>query len=223
MLADVLAAAPDTLGTEYEADGQALVRRFEGYVVATVADCQQAVNDRQEVATRIAKVRAFFAPMKTAAHALHKAICARENAVVGPFEQVDAGLRKGIQAFTQAEQQRIRAEEQRLAEERRREDQARVLAEAAALEQAGESAMAEAVVEQAIAAPVTTVVLPTVKSQVVGLKTRTEYGFRITNEKLIPREYMTVDEKKIGAVARAMKCTTTVPGIEFYSSEVPVR
>jgi len=77
--------------------------------------------------------------------------------------------------------------------------------------------------------PAPVVNLPTLKQQVEGLKTRTEYRWRYTNndkaaaEKIIPRSFMTADEKKIGAMAKAAKGTLTVPGIEFFAEEVPVR
>ena len=40
---------------------------------------------------------------------------------------------------------------------------------------------------------------------------------------LIPREFLCVDEKKLGAHIRAMKDSAKVPGIEIYYVDDPVR
>ncbi len=44
-----------------------------------------------------------------------------------------------------------------------------------------------------------------------------KWCFKIINEKEVPREYLMVDEKKIGAVARATKGTVTIPGVEIFN------
>jgi hypothetical protein len=40
---------------------------------------------------------------------------------------------------------------------------------------------------------------------------------------IIPRDFCCVDDVKLGAYARAMKGSGTVPGIEFYHVDDPVR
>jgi len=46
------------------------------------------------------------------------------------------------------------------------------------------------------------------------------WKFRVTNEALIPREYMTPDMVKIGGVARATKGSIQIPGVEIYSEDI---
>lgn len=43
------------------------------------------------------------------------------------------------------------------------------------------------------------------------------WRFEITDESLLPREYFSPDEKKIGAVVRAMKTATNIPGVRVWS------
>jgi hypothetical protein len=43
-----------------------------------------------------------------------------------------------------------------------------------------------------------------------------EYKYEILDEKLIPKEYLMIDEKKIASYAKAMKGTGTIPGIRFF-------
>lgn len=220
---------PSTVGTELEAETQIVVGRLANVNIVTLADLEQAVLDRQDLGARAKAVEAFFEPFKKQAHTLWRGLCDRENAVLGPILALDGKLRTAITQY-KAEKDRLRREEEnRQADARRREDEARALEEAAALESQGESVMAAAVVEQAMAAPAPVVVLPDTTRQVVGLKFRTEWKWRYTNGdptramQLIPREYLCVDEKKIGAYVRSMKSTGRIPGVEIYSEQAPVR
>lgn len=44
------------------------------------------------------------------------------------------------------------------------------------------------------------------------------YQFRVTKFEDIPREYLCVDEKKVGAIVKAMKQMTNIAGIEVYDA-----
>lgn len=82
-------------------------------------------------------------------------------------------------------------------------------------EQCGNKEEAAAIMEAPVqAAPV---VIPKAVPKVTGMSIRDNWKFRVTNEKLIPREYLKVDEVKIGQVVRALKSSTNIPGIETYN------
>jgi len=53
--------------------------------------------------------------------------------------------------------------------------------------------------------------------KIEGITPRTIWKFEITDEKLIPREYLLVDEKRIGQIVRAMKQDTVIPGVRAYA------
>ena len=113
------------------------------------------------------------------------------------------------------------------------------MAEAAALERAGEHALAEAVIAESLSAPDPIVVLQDATKQVEGLKFTRRYCWRFSGgpkevEKtppevllramqLVPRDFLMPDAKKIGAYARSMKGAGKVPGIEFYHVDDPTR
>ena len=233
------------------------VQRFvatSAIVVVDVPTCQQAVALRTEIKTRQQKVAEFFAPMKDAAHKLHKAICQRESAVLAPLDALDGTLRRSIQTWNDEQAAIARKREAELAEQRRIDEEARAIAEAAALEEAARHAptrevademfaQADAVVEQAIAAPAPVVVVESAAKQVAGLKTRRDWRWRFvggpaaTKDILketpalvvaramtkLPREYCMPDVRKISAIVDAMHDTTAIPGVEVYSVDVPVR
>jgi hypothetical protein len=78
-------------------------------------------------------------------------------------------------------------------------------------------------VEEALTAPAPVVVLPDTTKTVEGLKFTRRWLWRVTQERLVPREYLCLDDKKIGAYARAMKGSGQIPGIEIYFVDDPVR
>ena len=228
-----------TVGSELATTATSLVSRLAGAAVTDIASCEQAVLDRQTLGEATKRVEEFFAPFKKMAYDLWKALCAREASILGPIKALDEQKRDAIRNWN-TEQTRIReAEERRRAGEQRREDEARAAAEAAALEQAGDHELAAAVMEEAIAAPLPVVTLPTAKQQVTGLKTVRRWVWKYSGGpadvkqtppallartmKLIPREYCKVDEQKIGATVRAMKGSIKIPGIDVYFIDDPVR
>jgi hypothetical protein len=117
---------------------------------------------------------------------------------------------------------KLRQEEEernrKIAEEMKKQEEEMKLAQALALEQAGEKELAEAVLEQ----PSNIVPLIVAKPEIpnVGVSFRKVWKFRIVNPDLIPREYLKIDEVKIGQVVRAMKDGTNIPGVEVFTELV---
>ncbi|MBL7685943.1 MAG: hypothetical protein JNK65_07925 [Deltaproteobacteria bacterium] len=52
--------------------------------------------------------------------------------------------------------------------------------------------------------------------KVSGITSKKTWKFKITNQELIPREYLIPDEKTLGQIARTLCENATVPGVEFY-------
>jgi hypothetical protein len=217
---------PDTakgVGGELAADTTALVAVIGTVHVTDRASLEQAVVDRQAIGDSVKRVQAFFEPFKSSAHKLHKMLCDRENEILGPLLRLDQAMKDGISSFKAAEDRARQQREREESDRRRREDEERAAREAAALEAAGDHALAAAVVDEAIAAPAPVVVLPDSTKGIEGLKFTRRWLWRISNEALVPREFLCLDEKKIGAYARAMKGSGAIPGIEIYTVDDPVR
>jgi hypothetical protein len=218
----------NSVGGELAVSTSALALMLADCRVTSMDELERAVHDRQELGAATKRVADFFTPLKTMAHRLHKALCDRENEILGPLLQLDRAKREAISVF-KAEQDRIRLEAERVAaDQQRRERDAAAAHEAAALERAGERELATAVLEEAITTPAPVVALPDVTRQVSGLKFTRRWLWRYAGGiaramKLLPREFLTPDEKKIGAYARAMKGSGSIPGVEIYYVDDPVR
>lgn len=105
------------------------------------------------------------------------------------------------------------------AEQRKRDDNEKMqLAELA--EKAGETALAAEILDTPSTAPV--VVVQKDVPKVSGLSYREDWKFEVTDHKLIPREYLMIDDSKIGKIVRALKQTTNIPGIRVFTVKVPI-
>jgi hypothetical protein len=161
----------------------------------------------------------------SAAHAQHKALVKEKADAEAPLTQAEGTIKRSLIAYSE-EQERIRkAEERRLAEIARKAEEDRRMAEAAALEAEALAtgdvemlATANEIVEAPLVAPVVT--LPKATPTVSGISYREVWKFRVTNVALVPREFLAVDETKIGGVVRAMKGLAKIPGVEVYSEKV---
>ena len=161
------------------------------------------------------KIESTFKPIKQKMDAAKKEVLDQEKADDKPLAEAEAWIKPLIAAYN-AEQERIRQEEEaRLREIARKDEEDRKLAEALAAEQSGNHEEAEAIINAPVQPP--PVVVPKSVPKVAGMSIRDNWKFRITNEKLIPREYLKVDEVKIGQVVRAMKSAANIAGVEVYN------
>lgn len=110
------------------------------------------------------------------------------------------------------------------AEARRREEEDRRLAQAAELQANGDAEAAEVLLDAPVQVEVAPVVIEPVQAapKIEGMHFRTNWKFRVTNPAMVPEEYKVIDEKKIGAVVRALKDACRIPGVEVYSEQITV-
>ncbi len=211
---------------QLESEALTIVQQSAAIVVSNNETRELASELGRAIAGTYKRIEEWFSPMKRAAAQAHKEICNRENEALGPLAQAKLYLGQQIGRYDQ-EQEQLRREAERAAQEQARiaaEEAAKKLAEetaiqdAIALEAAGDTKGAEAVLSNPAPQPVYVppVVIPRTVPKTQGVATVQNWKFRITNADLIPREYLEVDEKKIGQVVRAMKDKCQIPGIEVY-------
>jgi hypothetical protein len=202
------------------------VERAKALVVCSVEDRGLAAEYGRAIVTLDKEVEAFFKPMKEAADKAHKEICTKENSVRKPLKEAKEYLSAQIGNFDQEAERERRAEEARIQEQLRLEAEAdakrradeQALLDAIELEAQGDKTGAEAVLNNPVPLPVhvPAVVLPTQVPKAEGVSGSKVWKYRVTDEMQIPREYLMVDEKKLGQIVRALKDKTSIPGIEAY-------
>lgn len=137
---------------------------------------------------------------------------------VEPWEAA-IGYAKSLMVAFDTEQARIARQKQLELERQAKEKQeAEALEVAYELEKAGCGQEATRVLSNMEELPPVVVQKQTPKSD--GISYRDVWKFEITDANQIPREYLKVDEVKIGGVVRAMKGATNISGIRVYSEKI---
>lgn len=167
------------------------------------------------IATLRKGVEAAFDPLIRHAHETHAAIIAEKKRHVGPLDESERELKGRISVYLLAEEKKRREEELRMRELARKEAEERAIAEAVQLEAEGDAAGAAAVLADPTPAPL--VVVQSSVPKVAGLSSRETWDFEVTDASLIPREYLAVDMVRIRGVVKALKGSTSIPGVRAFA------
>jgi hypothetical protein len=200
---------------EVRAEVQA-VEQLAAVKIIDQASYQKAAETLKACKAITKKIESIFDPLIKAQNESLKAIRDEKKKHLEPVEAVESELRRATSGWI-AEQERIRAEDERrkreaAAEEaRRREEEAR----------AGNDFLAEIGLAETVT-PAPVVVEAAAPIDQAGISYREVWKFRITDPNAIPREYLAIDEAKIGQVVRAMKTLTAIPGVEAYSEKTAI-
>lgn len=160
------------------------------------------------------EAKEFMGPVVKAAHDAHKEAKAKENALVMPLRNALIMIGEVMGKYQEAcERERVAQQAAMQAAEQEELD-TETLDRATQLEEQGLKAEAKAVLA---AAPKAQVKLPSYAAKAKGTQTRRTWKFEIVDASLIPREYLVPDEKKIGAVVRALKDSACIYGVRVYS------
>lgn len=201
-----------------ETQALTIPEKAEAIKITNTGSYENAGSVWKEIKAFRAKVAETFDPLIKAAHATHKAAVAKKKEVDDPLDQAQRKIKRLMGEYDE-EQERIRAEKERkLQEQARKEEEERRLAEAEAAEAAGETEVAEAILEEEVEQAA--VIVPKTTPKVSGMSFRVNWNFQITDETQIPREYLKPDEVKIGQVVRALKDKLSIPGIRIYKTKV---
>jgi hypothetical protein len=141
---------------------------------------------------------------------------AQAKEAAAPFLESEQKIKRAMIVFSD-EQDRIAREEQRRQNELAAKEQARLkeIADRAAAK--GQTVKAEQFEERAQA--VMSPIVQTAAPKVAGVSIPKVWTFEITDEDLIPREYLIVDESRIRRVVTALKGDTKIPGVRVFETK----
>jgi hypothetical protein len=188
----------------------------------TVTDARSyalAGEHLQGLAALEKEIEAYFRDDKSRAYQLWQSQCKKEKAALTLVQAAGQRLRGERQTWKAEQDQLQREAEREAARQAQQQEQARLLEEAALIEEQ-QPELAAAIVEEAISAPAPVVVLPSVVPK--DLPKRTLYKWRVVNAAMVPRDYLVLDETRLTRYAAAMKGAARVPGIQFYTEEIDV-
>jgi hypothetical protein len=197
----------------------AVVSQANQITVETAEDYEMACSFLTLIAARRKQVSETFGPIVQKAHAAWQEAIAQRKKFLDPLNDAELNVKRKVSTWRIEQERARKAEEDRLAAIAKREADERALEEAAALAANGEKELADMVLQEAAAAPAPVVVVaPSVPKQ-ESIAKKTTWRFRIVDEALIPREFLSPDEVKIGAIVRSRKNLVKIPGIQVFADE----
>ena len=176
---------------------------------------------------RIRKIKEITRPNIQRWHEGHQRSIQEQKDLLSPWEAIKAEINPKCATWLRLEERRRDLEAIRLREEGRKKEEEARLAQAEALEQAGEHEAAEAVISAPIQAVAVEAPPPIEKGDGVGTR-RGIWKFKVTNLKAVakgvvegryPESYIQIGETTIGGIARATKGQAKIDGIEFYQEQ----
>jgi hypothetical protein len=192
-------------------------------------------EDRKRIKAFIDRVKPEFDKVCAAAKKAHDDACRLRAMFFDRLETMWTVSGQMLKRYDDKQEAARRAEERRLADEEFERQRRARNEEAALLKKQGQPDMAAALRRQEIVAPA--VVLPRTTPKVEGLTFRDNWKWRPiggnspenrarTVALMVPaqyRQYVTLNDTVLTALARSSKGAIKVPGVEFYNDRIPVQ
>ena len=200
---------------DVEKESSSVVKQANAIVVKDSASYELAGDFLRTIKSASLKIDGVFDGPIEAAHKAHKSMLAAKKTFSVPLAEAEQHVKDKRKIWFN-EQERIR-----LAEQRRLEQEAFAAAEAAReaelaeLRKQHKYRAAKQIAQTEIEVAPVAVVAP-VAPREDGIGKTVRWKYKIVDANLIPREYLLVDEVRLGKIARAEHDQHPIPGVEFY-------
>lgn len=199
------------------AETNTLAVSYDGFAVATTEEYTSGAEALKSIKGQLSRINDERLKLTRPLDESKKRIMEFFRQFTDRMESAERQVKSGLLAYKQ-EQDRKAREQQRLERERAEKREAKLREEAEKAREKERDARADILEDRAdsqIAAPVVSEA-PTVK----GISTRKIWRFEIVDRAAVPDTFKSIDEKKIGAVVRALKAEANIPGVKVYAEEV---
>lgn len=156
-----------------------------------------------------------------AANDLHKSLVAKRRRYLEPVQNLIGQLKNQVSGWLIRQKAKRDAEIAAAEAAARKAEEDKRLADAQAMQEQGHTEAAEEILSAPVAPVITAPQPPKAKAASTTL-TKT-WRFEIVDAAKIPREYLAVDETKIGRVVKAHSGTIAIPGVRIYCEEVATK
>lgn len=198
---------------ELQRETEAIVARAAEFAVATAEQYSAAGVDLTRIKAAQKKLDLIRTKITRPMDAAKKAVLELFRAPAEKLANAEAMIKRALVKY-QAEQDRLRQEEQRRADEAARKERERLQERATRAVASGKVEKAEVLQQQA--ASVVAPVIQREAPRVSGLSSTVVWKFEVVNASEVPREYCSVDETKIRKIVSALKGDTKIPGVRIY-------
>lgn len=217
-MSTALAEMPQT--EELQGEARAILDKANAVAIVDDTTFRGAADLLRTFKTYSKRVSDTFDPLIKSQNEAVKKTRETMKTFARPAEEAEGIVKRKMADYQQEQERRAAEEAARLREQAMKEAEERRLQEAIALERAGDKRAAEAAIEAPIVAPPPPIAArPTPK--VEGVSFKTAYKFEVTDESIVPREFLKVDEVKLGGYVRSMKAAAIdkIPGVRVWEEK----
>lgn len=205
------------------AEAMGLALQFAKYSVLTHEEYIEANNLLSGVKRKIKRLedlrKSLTAPLDKSKSNIMDLFRPPTDALMGARDRIDAEMQ-----MWRRKQETIRLEQERKAQAAARAEEEKqrlaLLKKAEKAEVKGNAEKAEELKEQAATVFIPPPVIASSIPKLEGMSVRVDWDFEVTDVAAIPREFLVADLVKIRGVVRAMKGTSSIPGIRVFSKEI---
>jgi hypothetical protein len=212
---------------EREIESQALVMSEQARLISVTDKMSMEIADNtvDEIGKAITRINNHYKPLADAAFKSHRLITTQWNKMKQPLEDVKTHLVNQVKAYQRKVREEAEAEQRRLAEIARKQEEERRLAEALEAEKEGKVEEAQAIIEEEVFVP-TPVVRPDVP-KVDGRRYATKPKARVINKmdviKVVASNPTLIDLLDINVTVANQKAKAfgtnlgkIIKGLEYY-------
>lgn len=198
-------------------EARELLNNANEVVIASEADYKIAADFGKAIRKYEKQVSEAFDPIVKSTHAAWKSATAQKAKYAEPAKEAKKII--GSKMAEWDEEQRKIAEE----EAKRKEAELKKQMEAErqrAIEEAkeqGDDEVAEQIAQEPVFVP--PVPVAPSKPKVSGVAARSMWKFQVVDPNKVPREFLKIDESKIGQHVRIHKASTNIPGVRIWEEK----
>ncbi|MBF0336927.1 MAG: hypothetical protein HQL05_03770 [Nitrospirae bacterium] len=214
--------AIEAFTVEIEVKSSEIKRQVDSLNITDMGSYEFAANVLKGVKGLINEVKCLFAPHKKKASEAHKGLVKDESERLTPLQEAEDIIKGKMTAYLKAEEEKRKVLQARLEAEAKKHQEEIRLQEAVALEAAGDTEGAIAILDAPGYTPAPLFVSNIPK--VSGVSEREVWDFEVVDAKLVPDQYKTVNMTAIRGVVRSLKGATDIPGVKvFVEKQMAVR
>lgn len=166
-------------------------------------------------------ILAFFKKPAEDANNVHKFITSLRGTLVQPLDDIEELLKTRRKNFRQEDERARLKKEEAARKQAKDEAEQAALQQAAQMQEIGETAAAETILERAAMAPPPPVHVASEVPKEKGKSVRKTWKYKVVNEQLVKREFLMPDDSKIKPIVEklGLDAMSIIGGIEVYPDE----
>jgi len=206
-----------------EKESTDLVTKVNGLTITNQLEYEGAAEFLKQIKGQEKKVKESFDPIISKAYQTHNEAVAQKNKFFNPLaaaEKVVKNLMSAYQNKKEAEAKEEQCKLQEAADREAEKERKRIQGKIDRAEVSGKLGKAESLKEEKESVSYLAPMITPNVSKPEGVSYRDSWTAVVENEKLIPREYLMVNQKALDGVARATKGTLNIPGVKWNCEKI---